>query len=46
MSAFGTRRRLKGVEKCPLILGNTPFKYIAVHIVDKGAPLYDAPPAK
>jgi quercetin dioxygenase-like cupin family protein len=28
------------------ILGNTPFKYIAVHIVDKGAPLYDAPPNK
>ena len=26
------------------ILGNSPFKYIAVHIVDKGAPLYDAPP--
>ena len=28
------------------ILGNTPFKYIAVHIVDKGAPLYDAPLTK
>ena len=28
------------------ILGNTPFKYIAVHIVDKGAPLYDALPNK
>ena len=28
------------------ILGNTPLKYIAVHIVDKGAPLYDAPPIK
>ncbi|HKS87131.1 MAG TPA: cupin domain-containing protein [Pseudolabrys sp.] len=28
------------------ILGNTPFRYIAVHIVDKGAPLYDVPPNK
>jgi quercetin dioxygenase-like cupin family protein len=28
------------------VLGNTPFKYLAVHIVDKGAPLYDAPPSK
>jgi quercetin dioxygenase-like cupin family protein len=26
------------------VLGNTPFKYLAVHVVDKGAPLYDAPP--
>ena len=26
------------------VLGNTPFKYLAVHIVDKGAKLYDAPP--
>lgn len=26
------------------VLGNTPFKYLAVHIVDKGAPLYDAVP--
>ncbi|HZP79722.1 MAG TPA: cupin domain-containing protein [Pseudolabrys sp.] len=25
------------------IVGDAPFKYIAVHIVDKGAPLYDAP---
>src|SRR5689334_1332017 len=25
------------------LVGNTPFKYLAVHIVDKGAPLYDAP---
>jgi quercetin dioxygenase-like cupin family protein len=25
------------------VLGDTPFKYLAVHIVDKGAPLYDAP---
>jgi quercetin dioxygenase-like cupin family protein len=26
------------------IVGDTPFKYLAVHVVDKGAPLYDAPP--
>ena len=26
------------------VLGNTPFKYLAVHIVDKGAKPYDAPP--
>jgi len=26
------------------VLGNAPFKYLAVHIVDKGAKLYDAPP--
>jgi quercetin dioxygenase-like cupin family protein len=26
------------------VLGDTPFKYLAVHIVDKGAPLYDTPP--
>lgn len=26
------------------LLGDTPFKYLAVHTVDKGAPLYDAPP--
>jgi hypothetical protein len=26
------------------VVGNTSFKYLAVHIVDKGAPLYDAPP--
>jgi quercetin dioxygenase-like cupin family protein len=25
------------------VVGATPFKYLAVHIVDKGAPLYDAP---
>jgi quercetin dioxygenase-like cupin family protein len=25
------------------VLGDTAFKYLAVHIVDKGAPLYDAP---
>jgi quercetin dioxygenase-like cupin family protein len=25
------------------IVGDAPFKYVAVHIVDKGAPLYDAP---
>jgi quercetin dioxygenase-like cupin family protein len=26
------------------VVGATPFKYLAVHVVDKGAPLYDAPP--
>jgi quercetin dioxygenase-like cupin family protein len=26
------------------VVGDTAFKYLAVHIVDKGAPLYDAPP--
>jgi quercetin dioxygenase-like cupin family protein len=26
------------------VLGNTPLKILTVHIVDKGAPLYDAPP--
>lgn len=26
------------------VVGDTPFKYLAVHIVDKGKPLYDAPP--
>lgn len=26
------------------VIGETPFKYLAVHIVDKGVPLYDAPP--
>jgi len=26
------------------VVGDMPFKYLAVHIVDKGAPLYDAPP--
>ena len=26
------------------IVSGTPFKYFAVHIVYKGAPLYDAPP--
>ncbi len=25
------------------VLGDTPFKYLAVHIVDIGKPLYDAP---
>jgi quercetin dioxygenase-like cupin family protein len=25
------------------VIGDTPFKYLAVHIVDKGAPLYDTP---
>jgi Cupin domain len=26
------------------VIGDTPFKYLAVHVVDKGAPLYDAAP--
>lgn len=26
------------------VLGNTPFKYLAVHVVDKNAKLYDDPP--
>jgi quercetin dioxygenase-like cupin family protein len=26
------------------VIGDTPLKYLAVHVVDKGAPLYDAPP--
>jgi quercetin dioxygenase-like cupin family protein len=26
------------------VVGDAPFKYLAVHVVDKGAPLYDAPP--
>jgi quercetin dioxygenase-like cupin family protein len=26
------------------VVGNTPFKVVTVHIVDKGKPLYDAPP--
>lgn len=25
------------------VVGNTSLKYLAVHVVDKGAPLYDAP---
>jgi len=25
------------------VVGDTPFKYLAVHVVDKGVPLYDAP---
>ena len=25
------------------VVGDTPFKYVAVHVVDKGVPLYDAP---
>jgi quercetin dioxygenase-like cupin family protein len=25
------------------VVGDTPFKYLAVHVVDKGSPLYDAP---
>jgi hypothetical protein len=26
------------------VVGDTPLKLVTVHIVDKGAPLYDAPP--
>ena len=26
------------------VVGDTSLKYLAVHVVDKGAPLYDAPP--
>jgi quercetin dioxygenase-like cupin family protein len=26
------------------VVGDTPFKIVTVHIVDKGTPLYDAPP--
>jgi quercetin dioxygenase-like cupin family protein len=26
------------------VVGDMPFKYLAVHVVDKGKPLYDAPP--
>jgi quercetin dioxygenase-like cupin family protein len=26
------------------VVGDTALKYLAVHVVDKGAPLYDAPP--
>lgn len=26
------------------VLGTTPFKYLAVHVADKGAKLYDDPP--
>ena len=25
------------------VVGNSPFKVVTVHIVDKGKPLYDAP---
>ena len=25
------------------VVGDTPFNYLAVHVVDKGVPLYDAP---
>ena len=25
------------------VVGDTPLKYLAVHVVDKGKPLYDAP---
>ena len=26
------------------VVSDAPLKYLAVHVVDKGAPLYDAPP--
>jgi hypothetical protein len=26
------------------VVGDKPLKIVTVHIVDKGAPLYDAPP--
>ena len=26
------------------VVGDTSLKYLAAHFVDKGAPLYDAPP--
>jgi hypothetical protein len=26
------------------VVGNTPFKILSVHIVDKGKPMYDALP--
>jgi len=26
------------------VVGNKPLKLVTVHIVDKGLPLYDAPP--
>jgi hypothetical protein len=25
------------------VVGDKPFKFVTVHIVDKGAPLYDKP---
>jgi hypothetical protein len=28
------------------VVGNTAFKVVTVHIVDKGKPLYDAPPTQ
>ena len=28
------------------VVGNTPFKIVTVHIVDKGKPIYDAPPTQ
>jgi quercetin dioxygenase-like cupin family protein len=28
------------------VVGNSPFKIVTVHIVDKGKPLYDAPPTQ
>ena len=35
----------RDVPHCGLkVVGNTPLKLLNVHIVDKGFPLYDAPP--
>jgi len=28
------------------VVGNTPFKVLTVHVVDKGKPLYDTPPTQ
>jgi len=28
------------------VVGNSPFKIVTVHIVDKGKPLYDTPPTQ
>jgi quercetin dioxygenase-like cupin family protein len=28
------------------VVGNSPFKIVTVHVVDKGKPLYDAPPTQ
>jgi quercetin dioxygenase-like cupin family protein len=28
------------------VVGNTPLKIVTVHIVDKGKPIYDAPPTQ
>jgi hypothetical protein len=39
------RPRCRQRARCPArrAEGDTPFKYLAVHVVDKGKPLYDAP---